>query len=59
MSGDVYPYVMEAVASIVLGAVYLLVLLLLAGVSLFLVPFVLLEAGIRHLCLTTKDAISE
>ena len=59
MSRDTYPYVMEAVTSIVLGAVYLFVLLLFAGVSLFLVPLVLLEAGIRHVCLITKDAISE
>ena len=50
---------MEAVTCIVLGAVYLSVLLLFVGVSLFLVPLVLLEAGIRHVCLITKDAISE
>jgi hypothetical protein len=56
---DTYPYVMEAVTSIVLGAAYLFVLLLMAGVSLFLVPLVLLEAGIRRACLITKDAISE
>ena len=59
MTQDTYPYIMEAVTCIVLGAVYLSVLLLFVGVSLFLVPLVLLEAGIRHVCLITKDAISE
>jgi hypothetical protein len=57
VSNDTYPYVMEAVASIVLGAAYLFLMLLFGGVALLLTPLVLLESGLRKLWFTTKDAL--
>lgn len=56
---DTYPYVMETVTSVVLGAVYLFVALLFGGAAILLTPLVLVELGLRKLWLTTKDAISE
>lgn len=58
MSNDTYPYVMEAVASIVLGAAYLFLMLLFGGVAVLLTPLVLLESGLRKLWFTTKDALA-
>lgn len=57
MSNDAYPYVMEVVASIVLGAAYLFLMLLFGGVAVLLTPLVLLETGLRKLCSMTKDAL--
>jgi hypothetical protein len=54
---DPYPYVMEAVASIVLGAAYLFLMLLFGGVAILLTPLVLMESGLRKLWFTTKDAL--
>ena len=57
MTKDTYPYVMEAVASIVLGAAYLFLMLLFGGVAILLTPLVLMESGLRKLWFTTKDAL--
>lgn len=57
MTKDTYPYVMEAVASIVLGAAYLSLMLLFGGVAILLTPLVLMESGLRKLWFTTKDAL--
>lgn len=56
MTHDTYPYVMELVLSAVLGFIYLLLLAALAVASFLLVPFVLIEFGVRRLCLIIKDA---
>ena len=59
MTNETYPYVMEAVTSVVLGAVFLFAAIALSAVAIVVTPLVLCEAGLRKVWLITKDAISE